>query len=231
MDEIIDIYIIKVNDNLDYKKYLHLCSEETVKGLKIQKRKNSIRQIVLSDTIKKFIIHKNTGRSVDEITIQRNKFGKPFLENHHFKFNISHTASYFAIISSNVFEVGIDIEYINRSFDIDNSMLNSVFSPNEINLIKQNHDTFYSFWTKKESYVKTLGVGFLRDDYIKTNFSLEASQLYNNCAIYTPPPVDDHALSLCLLRNSPEVDYPELSDLRFIKMDYECFVNTSTYCK
>ncbi|SNS38886.1 4'-phosphopantetheinyl transferase family protein [Dokdonia pacifica] len=88
--------------------------------------------------------------------ILKDSYGKPFMEDSNFNFNISHSGNTVVCVFSKQ-EVGVDIEEIN---DIDYDLFENVFTPKELQDIKDNGlDTFYEYWTKKESVIKAIGKG------------------------------------------------------------------------
>lgn len=85
---------------------------------------------------------------------------KPYIKELKY-FSISHSHNYVAIVYSNA-PVGLDIEKEITTITIDD--YSSVFSANELKLIYENTKPqlqFYKVWTKKESLLKVLGLGFL----------------------------------------------------------------------
>lgn len=88
-----------------------------------------------------------------------NTYGKPFLQNNmNIEFNVSHAGSFALIAISRDRCVGVDIEYINRTIDI-NSMAQYVFSPFERQTARKTQQTFMLHWVAKESALKALGYG------------------------------------------------------------------------
>lgn len=93
-------------------------------------------------------------------TISFNKFGKPYLtKNSNLHFNLSHSAG--AIICAfSIMPVGIDIELV-KSYN--NKIVKRYFTEDEQDYIFCNEDNinsrFTEIWTKKEAYVKWLGLG------------------------------------------------------------------------
>jgi 4'-phosphopantetheinyl transferase len=79
-------------------------------------------------------------------------------------FNISHSEDYMLIAIANT-PVGIDIEYYNTRYQI-NDMMHFVFSEGEILFIKNNADSysaFYQLWTRKEAFLKAVSKGLNGD--------------------------------------------------------------------
>jgi phosphopantetheinyl transferase len=53
----------------------------------------------------------------DQSRIKTNEYGKPYLIDNAFYFNISHTAGYVALAISDKRDIGIDIEQVHRQVD------------------------------------------------------------------------------------------------------------------
>jgi 4'-phosphopantetheinyl transferase len=95
----------------------------------------------------------------DEIVFGMNEYSKPVLSGHpSFHFNISHTRNAIAVAFSND-EVGVDIEKIKSP---DFQISKRFFTSSEHDYIfshKNPNRAFYEIWTKKEAYIKCLGMG------------------------------------------------------------------------
>lgn len=94
---------------------------------------------------------------------EKNIYGKPFLMGNPFFFNMSKTKNHLVIAISKKSEVGIDIEYIDKQF-LFHDILHLICTKEEIEYItsQQKNEAliaFYSMWCKKESIVKSLGIG------------------------------------------------------------------------
>ena len=83
------------------------------------------------------------------------------------RFSLSHTRGAALIAIANSREVGIDIERI-RPMDELGSMAETVFSSKELEQWKllsggDRKIAFYRVWTRKEAYLKAIGLGLFRD--------------------------------------------------------------------
>lgn len=105
------------------------------------------------------------GRSPASVRLTTGRKGKPCLpaEERALRFNISHTRSLVLCAFAREREVGVDIEWRDRTFlwrevavyfcsEREQAALSSLVGPAQI-------DTFFSWWTLKEAYVKALGAG------------------------------------------------------------------------
>lgn len=111
-----------------------------------------------------------------------NEYGKPYLKNNEIYFNLSNSHDYSVCTISNS-EVGIDIEKITFKSNI----IDRICTEDEKKLIKNAKD-FTKIWTKKESYIKYLGIGL---SYGLKNVD---TLTLNNIKTYK---YDDYYISLC----------------------------------
>jgi 4'-phosphopantetheinyl transferase len=93
-----------------------------------------------------------------------NRFGKPILANspEPMQFNLSHTEGLVACALARNFEVGIDVESIERSANMD--IARRFFAPAEVAFLENTPEerrqaVFFQFWTLKEAYIKARGQG------------------------------------------------------------------------
>lgn len=83
-------------------------------------------------------------------------------------FNISHTSGFVAVAISRCPEIGIDVERVDRSVDIE-AVARAVFSERELvhflrcgtaGWLGDARGRFFDLWTLKEAYIKARGLGF-----------------------------------------------------------------------
>lgn len=94
--------------------------------------------------------------------LQIGRYGKPYLKDSALFFNLSHSNNYAAITLA-FFEVGTDIEFIKED-----EVLTCIFSEKELLHFhtlseSQKLRLFYQSWTRKEAYLKALGVGLTKN--------------------------------------------------------------------
>jgi 4'-phosphopantetheinyl transferase len=103
-----------------------------------------------------------------QVTFRLGKNGKPFLcQSGGLQFNISHTHGSAIFAFCHEFEIGIDIEHIERDADFDGVAL-KVFTTMEQNMLRQLNGRekrrgFFRLWTAKEAFMKATGRGFSLD--------------------------------------------------------------------
>lgn len=134
-----------------------LSAEEIAKANRLlpELRKNYIdSHVILRQVLAHF-----TGLQADKLVISNLIQGKPFLQNHQLKFNLSHTKNAFLIAVSDL-EIGVDMEEIQNEIDF-NGIMDYAFSRSD-KLFCQEHElpvAFTRIWTLKEAYLKAIGTG------------------------------------------------------------------------
>jgi len=124
------------------------------------------------------IITSLTEKQISEIDYRLNEFGKPFIKDLSFHFNISHTENSIAICIGPK-PMGIDIEMI-RNTTLFEPVAVSQYHPNERTLVLANDNdvTFLSIWTRKEALLKAVGTG-LNDELSKYDCTMEYQTVEN----------------------------------------------------
>ena len=95
----------------------------------------------------------------------RGRYGKPALQDEpSLRFNLSHSEDQVLYAFAYHQEVGIDIEQIRPLGDID-GLAHHVFSAQEQAVLQhlcppEKEASFYACWTRKEAFIKALGMGF-----------------------------------------------------------------------
>lgn len=110
-----------------------------------------------------------SGFSEEELTLQKNPFGKPYFSQiaHCFQFNLSHSGhfvflAYACSKKEPAPQIGCDIERIRP---LPSAIAKRFFTPEENRRIfesadpKESRDTFFRLWTLKESFMKACGKG------------------------------------------------------------------------
>ena len=101
------------------------------------------------------------------IQFDYNLQGKPYLSaainRQALFFNMSHSDQWMLIVVAQGREVGIDVEKV-RSRDHLNQIAEHFFSPQEYTALislpaEQRLEAFFTYWTRREAYLKALGVG------------------------------------------------------------------------
>lgn len=103
----------------------------------------------------------------EAVSIALELHDKPFLDSHPLGFNLSHSADRGMIAISRIAEIGVDMEMLRLPHN-PRSLAESVFSASELETLARVPDTelasaFFTCWTRKEAYLKALGVGLTLD--------------------------------------------------------------------
>lgn len=162
----INIYYFNINaiiSSKDFiKKYIDLVSVDRKSKIIYYKKDSDILLSLISEIIVRQQCIKYLNCNNKDIYFRKNKYGKPYLDNNHLFFNISHSNETLVVAFSDK-EIGVDIEKIGFcNFNI----ANRCFCENEYNYIvskfKDKDVRFFDIWTKKEAYIKYLGIGLLK---------------------------------------------------------------------
>jgi len=160
----IDIYIVKIDKNLSRNSFNYLINwiseDEKQKVHRFHAFEDSQRSL-FGSVLARYAIFKKTGLNFNNMTFEKNKYGKPLLVTlNDVHFNISHSGNWVVCcIDDN--PVGIDVETIKP---IDINIAERFFSKDEYMMLlnkpeKAKQIVFYKIWTLKESYIKAEGKG------------------------------------------------------------------------
>lgn len=104
------------------------------------------------------------------LQFREGEYGKPYLigqsQNESLQFNMTHSEDVALYAFSREVELGIDLEYLNKSLQIE-PLITRCFSAEEAKAvialpISQRQSAFYDLWTRKEAYLKAFGWGLSR---------------------------------------------------------------------
>jgi len=121
----------------------------------------------------------NLNYKFDESKLKYTSFDKPYFEDDHVHFNISHSGHFVVCAITELGEIGIDIEKINP-IDIDSfkpQMTN--YEWNTINESKNSMREFFAYWSQKEAVIKAHGEGLsiaLKSFEVKNNATTIGSE-------------------------------------------------------
>lgn len=165
-----------------------------------------------------------TGLSPSSWRFTTGPFGKPEAiiasGQPRLRVNLSHTRGLAAAVLSVDHDIGVDVEWLERSTDI--AMLSKrVFTPQECAVLDaapqdQKQNIFLTFWTLKEAYIKAIGTG-LSQPLDSFYFSLDPLGIHFNSAKTAPPldnpehwrfqqfqPSPSHLMALAVHHSKPE---------------------------
>ena len=159
------------------------------------------------------------------VLIGKTKLGKPIIKrpvNLNFDISISHSGNYLVVGICDSGKIGVDIEPL---IDIDFRVFRNCLSVSEemyINSgteITQRLENFYEIWTRKEAYLKALGIGIQKPlpitQFYPDHAKPRAEIRHNNKQYYLSTSKEDKfILSVCTTRLFP-------SDQNYIKLTPE----------
>ena len=106
----------------------------------------------------KYGFEKNRKNYVDRDLVY-SEFKKPFHKSDLLQFNISHSGKIAICALSNQFEVGIDIEEMQKVDIADYKFQMTMGEWEKVNKAYETIPAFYDYWTQKEAVVKAIGHG------------------------------------------------------------------------
>lgn len=188
-----------------------------------KQNERSFELSVIGKILVKKVISDETATSIQNILIGKTKLGKPIIKkpsNLNLDISISHAGNFLVIGICDSGSIGVDIELLK---DIDFQTFKNCLSVSEekyINSAKeivQKLENFYEIWTRKEAYLKALGIGLQKPlpitqfypDHIKPS----AETTRDNQKYYLSTLKEDKfILSVCTTRSTTyEQSYTKLT--------------------
>lgn len=111
----------------------------------------------------RLILSKYLSESPELLEFSTNDFGKPFLKNSQFNFNLSHSGELALVAVAENFDIGVDIERIRVEIK-HQELAEQFFSKDEKSYLQSFYETqakkeFFRLWARKEAFVKAKGCG------------------------------------------------------------------------
>jgi 4'-phosphopantetheinyl transferase len=163
----IHIWSAYLPDFKENKAYLGtLLSKDECERAKSFKFTKDNEQFTIGRSILRCILAKYVGELPQTLEILYGLWGKPYIpEEKLLHFNVSHSGDYALYAVTRSYEVGIDLEYIDKTLDLENIAL-SVFSQPELKYWRglspaNKVDFFFKLWVGKEAFLKATGKGWL----------------------------------------------------------------------
>jgi len=141
-----------------------LTEEEKEQAAKFIKPPDAER-FILSRGLQRKILARYLDTPPDAIQFSRNENGKPFLDGSPLQFNVSHSHNRLLIAVTAGRAIGVDIEFRRNNIAMD-SIAERWFSPAERRFfqgLENPQPAFFDIWSKKEAYVKALGLGVFHE--------------------------------------------------------------------
>ena len=109
-----------------------------------------------------------------QIRISANRYGKPYLSDPEggIRFNVSHSHGLAVIAVTLDREIGVDLEFVDRDFDI-SSIPSSLYTPSGLSRFRSlppdlQVEEFFSAWTRKEAVLKATGDGLSSSEELQS---------------------------------------------------------------
>jgi len=117
------------------------------------------------------LLERYTGIPAAEMRFARGEFGKPYLAGSRIYFNMSDSRDVGLYAVTLDAEIGVDVERIR---DIEGATIARRFLPeSEAAVVRDDPASFFRVWTRREAYLKCIGVGLRRLDLpIAPGFSI-----------------------------------------------------------
>ena len=163
----IKIYIFELTQSICDKEKSFLLSELDSSEIKMlpKQRGKDFELSLIGQILAKKIVSNETLTPKKNVLIGKTKLGRPIIKKPsdlNLDISISHSGSCLVIGICDNGKIGVDIELLK---DIDFQVFRSCLSVSEeiyINSgkeITQRLENFYEIWTRKEAYLKALGIG------------------------------------------------------------------------
>lgn len=163
-----------------------LSFDEIASANRLIKKEDRMRSI-LSKAILRNVLSKYLLISAEKITFLVGEKGKPFVAGSDLQFNLSHSGGCLLIAVTRKNPIGVDVERVKLNKDF-LPIAKRFFASSEtaaIILAKDSVTAFYYCWTRKEAFVKAIGLGL---SFSLAHFEVEVSKTSVN---------DSCLLSIC----------------------------------
>lgn len=165
MKQTIELRIVNIASisNDEFEMYLKTVSLSRLVNISRYKKKADKLRSVMSEILIRRAYYEYTSKELTK-EIKFNEYGKPYIDDSEFFFNISHSGDY-VLIAYGDSEVGVDIQ---KCVDIPKLMQSLIFLPDELTYINSlpsnsRKEPLVQLWTMKESYLKYLGTGLTKE--------------------------------------------------------------------
>ena len=164
----VHLWSASVQENISYlNTYRHILSLEEKQRAERFKFKRDQDRFIIAHVLLRLVLSRYIKITPQAIAYSSNSFGKPNLKGcsdiETINFNMSHSNDHVLIAVANNLAVGVDIEWV-RPIENANQIVETFFSAKEKVQFQSLSDhlkteAFYSCWTRKEAFIKALGVG------------------------------------------------------------------------
>lgn len=165
------VYLMKLRETLGYplENLLSVFSPQRRREILRYRQENDRRAKIWAELLTRYVIAKKISRPIEDVSIERDANGKPYIANCSLQISLSHSRNWVACSLGEI-SSGIDVE---EDFSVAIDVSKAFFAPNEYFLLKKLRGNdfaskFLSLWTLKESFAKFSGVG-LSEELLRTD--------------------------------------------------------------
>lgn len=182
----VHVWVIKKDSIIKFLEYyrdlLSIDEKKKSKTFRFSKDRNTY---ILARGALRLLLTKYLKIHPKNIVFNYCAFGKPKIKyDYTIKFNVSHSGEMIVIAFCNDYDIGIDVEYIKRDFDVFD-IVDNYFSKQEIKALhkipnNQLTEAFFRGWTRKEAFIKakSQGLSFPLDSFSISMDSDDNAELY-----------------------------------------------------
>lgn len=120
------------------------------------------QRFIIRRAISRSILGHYTEQQPEKISFSLNKYGKPYLSNDDYHFNLSHSED-LVVMAVSKRQIGVDIEFIKVIPDMALVAKHHFSEKEKLDLLNlpsnQQIHAFYRYWTGKEAFIKADGRG------------------------------------------------------------------------
>jgi 4'-phosphopantetheinyl transferase len=146
-------------------RLLKLLPEETCHKVNAYVRSNDSQRSLLGELLARHLLHKATGEPLPNEAFTTGEKGKPAHDGFRgVHFNITHSGEW-VVVALSLCRVGVDVEKMRK---IPEGVARRFFSEAENQLMDsakteaERREIFFTLWTLKESFLKTIGTGLTK---------------------------------------------------------------------
>jgi len=148
---------------LERERYAAVLSDdERQRASQFRFLRDSHRYIVRRGRLRE-LLARDLGCLPRQVPLSCNRFGKPRIDGADIDFNLSHSAGLALYVIAHQLDIGCDIEWRVPGL-VGPAVAELFFSPLEVTTLaglplEQRDEAFFNCWTRKEAYLKALGLG------------------------------------------------------------------------
>lgn len=158
--------LLEDGNNMDY--FYSILSEDEYERASSFRFFKDQRRFIMTRGILRCLLSHYVGQMPESIEFIYGLWGKPHLsQNIPLHFNLSHSGDYALYAVTRNYEIGIDLEYLDKSLELE-GMAPHIFSAVELmdwmNLdIEERINAFFTHWVSREAFLKASGKGWIED--------------------------------------------------------------------